>query len=194
MAVAISPSDCSNLYPFGVTNSWEALPSEPHSMVGAMSYHYPPLPSDDSEMGMPPPPGFMPSYTIPSQQLSSLPAVDQQAPPLLSQQHGMGIKGTYSAPNNVSLHTSEADEQQHQIGSVGEKKRNKLGYHRTSVACGKLRAPSPGVCTLTHVPRPLQASEDQMHSFAQRHTGTLYQLHSVEKGLQFLSSRPDLHR
>lgn len=105
-------------------------------MVGVMSYHYPPLHSDDNEMGMPPPPSFIPSYTIPSQQLSSLPTVDQQAPPLLSQQHGMDMKGVHSAPNGISLLATEADEQQQQSGSLGEKKRNKLGYHRTSVACG----------------------------------------------------------
>lgn len=139
MAVAISPSDCSNPYPFGVANSWETLSSGPLSMVGVMSYHYPPLHSDDNEMGMPPPPSFIPSYTIPSQQLSSLSTVDQQAPPLLSQQHGMDMKGVHSAPNGVSLLATEADEQQQQSGSLGEKKRNKLGYHRTSVACGHCR-------------------------------------------------------
>ncbi|KAH7196838.1 uncharacterized protein B0J16DRAFT_7095 [Fusarium flagelliforme] len=139
MAVAISPSDCSNPYSFGVANSWETLPSEPLSMVGVMSYHYPAFSSEGDEMGMPPPPNFIPSYTIPSQQLTSLPTVDQQAPPLLSQQHGMEMKGTYPAPGTGSLHSSETDEQQQQSGSAGEKKRNKLGYHRTSVACGHCR-------------------------------------------------------
>ncbi|PCD18461.1 hypothetical protein FGRA07_07098 [Fusarium graminearum] len=134
MAVAIPPSDCSNPYPFGVANSWETLSSGPLSMVGVMSYHYPPLHSDDNEMGMPPPPSFIPSYTIPSQQLSSLPTVDQQAPPLLSQQHGMDMKGVHSAPNGISLLATEADEQQQQSGSLGEKKRNKLGYHPTSTS------------------------------------------------------------
>jgi len=109
-------------------------------MVGVMSYHYPAFPSEGDEMGMPPPPNFMPSYTIPSQQLTSLPTVDQQAPPLLSQQHGMEMKGTYPAPGAGPLHSSETDEQQQQSGSAGEKKRNKLGYHRTSVACGKLES------------------------------------------------------
>jgi hypothetical protein len=87
---------------------------------------------------MPPPQSFMPSYIIPSQQLSSLPTVDQQTP-LLSQQHGMDMKGVHSAPNSASLLSTEADEQQQQNGSMGEKKRNKLGYHRTSVACGHCR-------------------------------------------------------
>jgi hypothetical protein len=64
--------------------------------------------------------------------------VDQQAPPLPSQQHGMDMKGAYSTPNSVSSLPAEADEQQQQNGSMVEKKRNKLGYHRTSVACGKL--------------------------------------------------------
>ncbi|KAL6919372.1 hypothetical protein FSST1_003398 [Fusarium sambucinum] len=129
MAVAISPSDCSNPYLFGVANSWETSSSVPLSMVDVMSYHYPPLHSNDNEMGMPPPTSFIPSYTIPSRQLSSLPTVDQQAP-LLSQQHGMEMKGVHSAPNSVSLLATEADEQQQKNGSAGEKKRNKLGYHR----------------------------------------------------------------
>lgn len=30
--------------------------------------------------------------------------------------------------------------------SAADKKRNKLGYHRTSVACGKLSSPPPSVC------------------------------------------------
>ncbi|KAJ4137601.1 hypothetical protein NW768_003189 [Fusarium equiseti] len=135
MAVAISPSDCSNPYSFGVANLWETLPSEQLSVVGVMSYHYPAFPSEGDEMGMPSPPNFMPSCTIPSQQLTSLPTVNQQAPPLLSQQLGMEMKGTYPAPSAGSLHSSETDEQQLQSGSAGEKKRNKLGYHRTSVAC-----------------------------------------------------------
>ncbi|EKJ75227.1 hypothetical protein FPSE_04618 [Fusarium pseudograminearum CS3096] len=150
MAVAISPSDCSNPYPFGVANSWETLSSGPLSMVGVMSYHYPPLHSDDNEMGIPPPPSFIPSYTIPSQQLSSLPTVDQQAPPLLSQQHGMDMKGVHSAPNGVSLLATEADGQQQQSGSLGEKKRNKLGYHPT--------VPSPISKTPVETPNQAPAS------------------------------------
>ncbi|RGP59248.1 hypothetical protein FLONG3_11243 [Fusarium longipes] len=104
-----------------------------------MSYHYPPLHPDDNEMDMQPPPNFIPSYTIPSQQLSSLPTVDQQAPPLLSQQHDIDMNRAYSTPGSVSFLPTEADEQQQQNGTMGEKKRNKLGYHRTSVACGHCR-------------------------------------------------------
>jgi hypothetical protein len=108
-------------------------------MISVMSYHYPPLSTADNEMGIPPHPGFMPSYTVPSQQLSSLTMVDPHNPPPLGPEHDMNINGAYSAEGSVSLHHSETDDQQQQPGNSGEKKRNKLGYHRTSVACGHCR-------------------------------------------------------
>ncbi|KAI1044900.1 hypothetical protein LB505_005220 [Fusarium chuoi] len=88
-------------------------------------------------MGMPPQ-GFMPSYTLPSQQLSSMTMVDPHAPSL-GQDHDLDMKGSYSAPGNAPLLASEAEEQQ-QNGNLGEKKRNKLGYHRTSVTAGAERS------------------------------------------------------
>ncbi|EXM11168.1 hypothetical protein NOF04DRAFT_1008202 [Fusarium oxysporum II5] len=135
MAIAITSQDCSKLYSLGAGNSWESTSSE-LPMIGVMSYHYPPLSPADNEMGMPPQ-GFMPSYTLPSQQLCSMTMADSHAPSL-GQDHGLDMKGSYSAPNNAALLASEAEEQQ-QNGNLGEKKRNKLGYHRTSVACGHCR-------------------------------------------------------
>ncbi|KAF4337074.1 hypothetical protein FBEOM_9063 [Fusarium beomiforme] len=135
MAIAISSQNHSKFYSFGADNSGDCTSSEV-PMVGVMAYHYPPLSPTDNEMGMPPQ-GFMPSYTLPSQQLSSMSMVDPHAP-LLGQEHGLDPKVSYSAPNSASLHPSDVEEQQ-QNGSSGEKKRNKLGYHRTSVACGHCR-------------------------------------------------------
>jgi hypothetical protein len=57
--------------------------------------------------------------------------------PLPSQDHNMGIKGPFSTSSATPLHPPETEAQQQQMGTSGEKKRNKLGYHRTSVACGK---------------------------------------------------------
>jgi hypothetical protein len=58
-------------------------------------------------------------------------------PPPLNQEPDLSIKGVFSTPNSGLLHPAEIDEQLQQMGTVGEKKRNKLGYRRTSVACGK---------------------------------------------------------
>jgi hypothetical protein len=133
--------DCSKSYPLGAAGAWESISSVSLPMIGVMSYHYSPLSPVDNEMGIPPHPGFMPSYTVPSQQLSSLTMVDPHNPPPLGPGHDMNMNGVYSAGSSVSLHHSETDDQQQPpAGNSGEKKRNKLGYHRTSVACGKLRS------------------------------------------------------
>jgi hypothetical protein len=84
-------------------------------------------------MGMTPQ-GFMPSYTVPYQQLSSLSMFNVRDPRSSNQEHDLSIKGTFSSPTGDPLHPVETDEQPQQLG---KKKRNKLGYRRTSVACGK---------------------------------------------------------
>jgi hypothetical protein len=98
-----------------------------------MSYQYPPLPPVDIEMDMSPQ-GFMSSYPVPSQQLSSLNMFNVFDPRSSNQEHDMSIKRTFSSPTGDPLHPAETDEQPQQLG---KKKRNKLGYRRTSVACGK---------------------------------------------------------
>jgi hypothetical protein len=105
-------------------------------MVSVMSYQYPPLPLVNIKMGMPPQ-GFMPSSTVPFRQLSSLSIFNVRDPQLSNQEHVLSIKGAFSAPTGDLLHPAKTDEQPQQVGTVREKKRNKLGYRRTMVACGK---------------------------------------------------------
>lgn len=50
------------------------------------------------------------------------------------------LKRSFSSPNTTQLQQmSSHDDSQSQHPTAGEKKRNKLGYHRTSIACSKLR-------------------------------------------------------
>ncbi|KAL2756246.1 hypothetical protein ACRALDRAFT_2027820 [Sodiomyces alcalophilus JCM 7366] len=102
--------------------------------------------SDGPGMGLAPS-GYLPSYgattvsghgasasidTPPSHETSSL--KDRRDS---SSQADEELKRSVSSPN-VRPHSSNASEH-HQIGLPGEKKKNKLGYHRTSVACGHCR-------------------------------------------------------
>ena len=47
--------------------------------------------------------------------------------------------------------------------SDSDKKRNKLGYHRTSVACGMSRALSLGSFSMLTFLRPLPSSQNPLH-------------------------------
>ncbi|KAJ0131791.1 Uncharacterized protein HZ326_25118 [Fusarium oxysporum f. sp. albedinis] len=75
-------------------------------------------------------------YTVPSQQLSSLSMFDARDARSPNQGHDLSIKGVFSPPTGDPLHPAETDEQ---LQQMGKKKRSKLGYLRTSVACGHCR-------------------------------------------------------
>ncbi|OAQ72526.1 fungal Zn binuclear cluster domain-containing protein [Pochonia chlamydosporia 170] len=47
------------------------------------------------------------------------------------------LKRSFSTPDTAQLQKQASDDSQH--SSTGEKKRNKLGYHRTSIACSHCR-------------------------------------------------------
>ncbi|OAA48730.1 Fungal Zn binuclear cluster domain containing protein [Metarhizium rileyi] len=49
------------------------------------------------------------------------------------------IKRSFSTPDTARLQKQATDDSQEQHSSTGEKKRNKLGYHRTSIACSHCR-------------------------------------------------------
>ncbi|RSL49245.1 hypothetical protein CEP54_012527 [Fusarium duplospermum] len=139
MALAIPSSSHSKPYLFNSGHLVTDPLSSSVPMISVMSYQYPPLPPLSNEMDMAHS-GYVPSYTVPSQQqLSSLGMANVHDAPLPSQDHSMGIKGPFSTPSATPLHPPETDAQQQQMGTSGEKKRNKLGYHRTSVACGHCR-------------------------------------------------------
>ncbi|KAK9439051.1 Fungal Zn binuclear cluster domain containing protein, partial [Metarhizium brunneum ARSEF 3297] len=49
------------------------------------------------------------------------------------------LKRSFSTPDTARLQKQAAEDSQGQQSSAGEKKRNKLGYHRTSIACSHCR-------------------------------------------------------
>lgn len=111
-------------------------------MTSIMSYQYPPPPPPNgAEMDLPPS-GYMSSYGVPhatasamdlrSGQESSMSLKDRKDS--LSQASLRNIKRSLSTPNVRSQQNSS---EHVPMGMPGEKRRNKLGYHRTSVACGK---------------------------------------------------------
>ncbi|KAH7258048.1 hypothetical protein BKA59DRAFT_390991 [Fusarium tricinctum] len=138
MTIGIPSAAQSKPFLSSMDDQWGNTSSASIPMVSVMSYQYPPLAPLYIEMGMPPQ-GFVPPNAVPSQRLSSLSMFNVRDPPPLNQEPDLSIKGVFSTTNGGLLHPAEIDEQLQQMGTVGEKKRNKLGYRRTSVACGQCR-------------------------------------------------------
>jgi len=88
--------------------------------VRDMSYQSSGHPMDGSEMNMSQG-SFQSGYEMSSQQASPSMSMDPNWPPQRS----------FSTPDGTTMHQNEP--------SATEKKRNKLGYHRTSVACSHCR-------------------------------------------------------
>ncbi|KAK6078736.1 hypothetical protein SCUP234_06074 [Seiridium cupressi] len=119
-----------------------------------MSYQYPPPPQNGSDLDLPHA-GYLSSYQTSA--ASSLEVRNQQAPavhlaqPVLPAQgstmslaqrrdtlaKALKMRRSETTPNVRPQGTNESAHGQ--FGSAGEKKRNKLGYHRTSVACTHCR-------------------------------------------------------
>ncbi|KAL0939346.1 fungal zn binuclear cluster domain containing protein [Colletotrichum truncatum] len=117
-----------------------------------MSYQYPPpLPSSGPEVDMSHS-GYAPNYSAPAAGPPLMvPRSHEQSQKDRNEsfsQASMILKHSISTPNIRSWQANMSDP--NQAGLAGEKKRNKLGYHRTSVACGHCRRrkirciPSPG--------------------------------------------------
>jgi len=115
-------------------------------MTDIMSYQYPPPPPPNgADMGLPPS-GYLPEYSSihPPSGMDMRPGEDAGADkdrhdPLSK---AMKLKRSLSTPS-VRPQQAPAPPQQNpppehpSLGmSAAEKRRNKLGYHRTSVACG----------------------------------------------------------
>ncbi|KAF6818605.1 fungal zn binuclear cluster domain containing protein [Colletotrichum sojae] len=106
-----------------------------------MSYQYPPpLPPNGPEVDVSHP-GYAPGYSAPA------PGPSQMVPRSHEQslkerkesyaQASLTLKRSLSKPNARLRQANLSDP--NQAALAGEKKRNKLGYHRTSVACGHCR-------------------------------------------------------
>jgi len=148
MAVVAPPPLSQKLDYWGPGNSSTYHPQSSTPMTDIMSYQYPPPPPPNgAEMGIPPP-GYIPDYsTIPpppsSIDMRPVPDSDphsKERRDSLSKQ--MKLKRSLSTPS-VRAQQSPAPPPpmptpDHGAMSLSaEKRRNKLGYHRTSVACGK---------------------------------------------------------
>jgi hypothetical protein len=111
-------------------------PTEP--MTDIMSYQYPPPPPNGADMDMPPS-GYLPSYSVAAHASSGMDP-DSTIP----SRERSDLKRSISTPV-VGPSQSQGQPQQPptpQQSAAGqdpaaERRRNKLGYHRTSVACGK---------------------------------------------------------
>ncbi|KAL8370903.1 hypothetical protein RB595_000982 [Gaeumannomyces hyphopodioides] len=119
-------------------------------MTDIMSYQYPPPPPNGAEMGMSAS-AYIPTYE--SLQHSSELGVGPEHDPTFSPRDrrdsfsaAMHLKRSMSTPD-VRPQLPPQHDHMHQQGQpadhasflAGEKRRNKLGYHRTSVACGHCR-------------------------------------------------------
>jgi len=97
----------------------------------------------------------------------------------------MTIKRANSSPNVGGLAIGELGP-----SSPADKKRNKLGYHRTAVACSEYLCVRFLGGTLAYWTRSLSKAQNQMHSCRRRWEWPMPELHSTEKGLSLLSCGP----
>ncbi|KAK5990747.1 hypothetical protein PT974_09017 [Cladobotryum mycophilum] len=111
-------------------------------MTSTASYHYPapPDPSaadiDMSQSTYAPTNYAMPPQTSPAGSLGE--SQDSSMSFNNSSDPNHVLKRSYSTPS-VGAPSNSSSEQQTSAGASGEKKRNKLGYHRTSIACSHCR-------------------------------------------------------
>lgn len=108
-----------------------------------MSYQYPPPPPNGADMNVHNS-GYLPAYSMSLQQPPPMGTTDPRGSPIRHMEHrdhDTFLKRSFSTPDARSQHQviPEAQQQSPTEGDLaGERRRNKLGYHRTSVACGKL--------------------------------------------------------
>jgi hypothetical protein len=215
MAVVAPPPLKLNLEFWASSDSTLYPVHSPEPMTDVMSYQYPPPPQNGDEMEIPPS-GYMPNYSGHHEPSSGM---DMGSSPESghsmtdrrdSYSTSMKLKRSISTP---TVRPPQTQSQQSQLPpsqisaaeqnalnlAAAEKRRNKLGYHRTSVACGKY---SPGDATEPHgfdfsgdadlvlLSRALPQTEDKMHTVSCRPSGPMRQLYSPEKRMQLLSSGP----
>ena len=146
MAVAVPPLPSNKLDFWGQSNS-AAYPLEStEPMTDIMSYQYPPPPPPNgADMEMPPS-GYMSNYSMHPQ---SSPMDMRQGPDSSmklerrdSLSKSLKLKRSISTPDVRPQQPGLPPPQtpipeQSALALSAEKRRNKLGYHRTSVACGE---------------------------------------------------------
>ncbi|GJC77876.1 hypothetical protein ColLi_00714 [Colletotrichum liriopes] len=132
-------------------------------------------------------PGYAPNYGAPAPVPSPMdPRTQEQTLKERKEsfsQASLKLKRSMSTPNVRPRQANTSDPSQ--SGLAGDKKRNKLGYHRTSVAC----APAHLVL-MERSSRTLPPTENPLHSIARDWREPMHQLHQAEEGMQLLPGGP----
>lgn len=100
-----------------------------------MAYQYPQPPPNGQNVEMPQA-EYHQAYGVPPPLAGT---GHHQAPMMPVRGHddpGQTLRRSFSMPNTGPLQNPESE--QAQLAAQVDKKRNKLGYHRTSIACSKL--------------------------------------------------------
>ena len=105
------------------------LPSEPLSTLN-MSYQYIAPPPHDPAME------YSPAFRIMPQDSSAPEGDGRDSEGSYDDNPGSALRRSFSTPNASQMQQGTSGAQM-STGGTGEKKRNKLGYHRTSIACSK---------------------------------------------------------
>ncbi|KAK3337110.1 hypothetical protein B0T19DRAFT_60884 [Cercophora scortea] len=155
MAVVAPPPFKSNLDNWGTGDSAIYRAGQPAPMTDIMPYQYPPPPPPN---GADMPSGYMSDYPgvpQPSSGMNMRPSPDSGIP--LRERSGsfsksLKLKRSISSPvggppqsqapgqqSPTLQHQQQTAAEQNALALASEKRRNKLGYHRTSVACGHCR-------------------------------------------------------
>lgn len=117
--------------------------SEPYSTLG-MPYQYMTPPSQDSGMDVSQR-GYNTAFRVSMQDSSGMEGDGKDSEGSYDEQtSSLGLRRSFSTPNAAQLEQRGSAGSQPQSGGPGEKKRNKLGYHRTSIACSKFCSSSHG--------------------------------------------------
>ncbi len=187
MAAVAPPPSKSTFGPWAPSSS-AVYPTVPPPMTDIMSYQYPPPPPNGADMDMPPS-GYLPSYSVPPHASSGMDP-DSSLPSRERSDLRRSISTPVVGPPQSQGQPQQSPTPQQSAASqdaAAERRRNKLGYHRTSVACGKLSILALQQ-TLDAKPRcrPLSSPEDSVCPVAERCPGALHQLHTPEEGMQLL--------
>ena len=172
-------------------NNTPLLPSESVSTLN-MSYQYIAPPPHDPAMD------YNPGFRIVPQDSSAPEGDGRDSEGSYDDSPGTGLRRSFSTPNATQMQHHGASGQQAAAGASGEKKRNKLGYHRTSIACSespsqRIRALISGAVADSSSGRSLSPAKNSMYRLPRR-SEPMRELHSIEKGMQFLSCRSATRR
>lgn len=101
-------------------------------MTDIMAYQYPPPPPNGADMDMAPS-GYLPSYSVASHASSGM---DDSSIPRERSELRRSISTPVVGPPQGHPQQSPQQAGASAQDAAAERRRNKLGYHRTSVACG----------------------------------------------------------